>query len=206
MPDARLLSQEIQDRFVSAAHDRPEVAREMLRSRRDLAVAASSWGETGLQAASHLGHRRLITELAEAGSVLDVFAAAAAGDRSLATTLLAGASSEACGVHDLPLLHFGIMSGEMPMIELLTHAGIEINPPNASLPPLHSAVAVGFSSAVLLLLRLGADIEAIDPFGATAEDWARALLGPQSAIAEILRCRDYPVSSSVQASANRSSL
>jgi ankyrin repeat protein len=177
------------DQFVVAAHDDPAAALGMLCRNPDLAYARSSWGETGLQAASHLGHRRLIHALIDHGAGLDVFAACALGLRRAARRLLDGVHADACGVHDLPILHFAIVSTDLGMVRMLVDAGVAVNPRKASLSPLHSAVATGSLPAVRLLLVAGADPTVRDALGATAIDWAIAMDLPPAMVKDLLEER-----------------
>jgi len=180
------LSPELEDAFVEAAHDRPTVAIQMLRRYPHVVWATSGWGETAQQAACHLGHRSLLAALLDAGAELDLFSACVLGDTAIIRALLRSVPRLEYGIHDLPLLHFGVISGEISVVELLIAEGAAVNPPRASLPPLHSAVAAGFPSAVEVLLSAGADVTAKDPFGDTALDWALALDGPGSAMVAML--------------------
>lgn len=160
------------DAFVGAAHDEPSAALAMLAADRDLAAAASSWGETALQAASHLGHRQLLERLVQAGVEIDLFAACAMGDGEAVQALLPGAALGACGVHALPLLHFGVMSRDVAIVEMLLRAGVKLNPEGASLSPLHSAVGIGSVPMIRMLVGAGVDCDVKDAYGATALDWA----------------------------------
>lgn len=174
------------DVFVNAAHHEPEVAMGMLRQDRSLAVARASWGETALEAASHLGRRELIQLLAQAGARLDVFATTAMGDGAATLELLPEAGLDACGVHALPLLHFAVMSRDQGMVDLLLREGVELNPEGASLSPLHSAVAIGSVPVIRTLVAAGVDCDAVDAFGATALDWAYEVEDRGSVIAVLL--------------------
>ena len=168
------------DALVAAVHVEPALAEWILSRDEALSTCQSSWGETGIEAASHLGHKALVWRFIEAGAELDLFAACALGDREAAMTRYNASQSRACGVHGLPLLHFAIMSRSTAMLETLLGAGVKVNPERASLPPLHSAVASGRSEFVRLLLDAGADPAARDAYGATALDWALELDGDGS--------------------------
>jgi hypothetical protein len=174
------------DLLVAASHVRPALAEQMLSRNQALSKCQSSWGETGIEAASHLGHKALVWRFIEAGAELDLFAACAVGDREAAMSRYNTSRSHACGVHGLPLLHFAIMSRSTAMLETLLGAGVEVNPKRASLPPLHSAVASGRSEFVRLLLDVGADPAARDAYGTTALDWAFELDGDGSTSVRLL--------------------
>lgn len=174
------------DDFVGAAHEDPEAALRQLKRRPQLAGATSSWGETAVEAASHLGHRGLLAGLVEAGAPFDVFAACVMADTRMVRKMLPFAALDACGVHRLPLLHFAVMSRDPSIVDMLLEAGVAVNPRGASLSPLHSAVAVGSVPMIRALIVAGVDRSATDAFGATALDWAYEIEDRGSVIAVLL--------------------
>ena len=149
-------------------------------------MATWSWGETALQAASHLGHRKLLARLVECGVSLDVFAATAMGDLAAATAMMAAGQTNLCGVHDLPLLHFAVMSRDIETVEALIAAGAPVCPSGASLSPLHSAAGIGSKPMVRALVSAGADVSCADAFGQTALDWAYELRETDPELLELL--------------------
>jgi len=180
--------QEVVDAVVRAAHHQPRAVPPLLRPNPGLAQAESSWGETVVQAASHLGHRQLLLELARDGVALDLFAACAIGDKSLARSMLSSGSLDACGIHSLPLLHFGVMSRDISVLRMLVDANVAPNPPHASLSALHSAVAIGSAAMIPLLIAAGVSTTAVDAsFGATPYDWALKVGTPSSEIMDMLQ-------------------
>jgi hypothetical protein len=183
---ASRLDRDAIDDFVHIAHTAPMAAITKLNRNHALATAVSSWGETAVQAASHLGHRKLIARLAQCGAKLDVFAAAAMADLNMVSSMLASGPKDLCGVHDLPLLHFAVMSREAAMVEALTAAGSPLCPPAASLSPLHSAVGIGSTRMVRALVSAGVEVAFTDAFGQTALDWAYDLGGADQEMLELL--------------------
>ncbi len=174
------------DLFVHLAHQSPMAALALLDRHPALSRATSSWGETALQAASHLGHRKLIAGLLECGLTLDIFAAAALGDVAAVSAMIAAGPKDLCGVHDLPLLHFAVMSRDLAMVEALIAAGAPPCPPEASLSPLHSAAGIGSKPMVHALVSAGADVSFTDAFGQTALDWAYDLRVTDPQMLELL--------------------
>jgi hypothetical protein len=100
--------------------------------------------------------------------------------------LLAHFDPDDLGVHCLPLSHFGVMSGDPGMLQALVDAGLGLNPPGASLSPLHSAVAIGSIPMIRILIVAGVDCEVRDAFGATALDWAYEVEDRGSVLAVLL--------------------
>jgi ankyrin repeat protein len=146
----------------------------------------SSWGETCLQAAAHLGHQRLAMRLLEMGVPSDLYVECVLGDPSRAATLVRAGKTDLRGVHLLPILHFAVVSRNSVVVETLLESGALVNPQCASLPPLHSAVAYADLFMVRCLLQAGADPLAVDAFGETALDWAITLDGDSSPLAALL--------------------
>jgi len=165
-------AQTLADEFVGLVHDDPEAALAQFKGAPRLARASASWGETALEAASHLGHRRLLAGFLEAGEEPDIFAACALADMRVVQALLPFSRPDALGVHRLPLLHFAVVSRNPSMLDTLLDAGVALNPRGASLSPLHSAVAVGSVPMIRALIESGVDRAVTDAFGATALDWA----------------------------------
>jgi hypothetical protein len=174
------------DALVAAAHADVERAQDLLLRWPGFAGSASSWGESGIQAASHSGRSRLTQTFLEYGAEYDVFVASSLGDASCAVEQFECCAADICGVHGLPVLHFAIVSGCVRTLEALLAAGAPVNLAGCALPPLHSAVAEGRVEMARLILLAGADALATDSFGETAFDWAVSLDGHSSALARIL--------------------
>jgi ankyrin repeat protein len=174
------------DDYVSLVHENPAAALTELRKNRSLAGSDASWGETAMQAASHLGHRRLLAAIIDAGVVPDIFAACAMGDMAAVEALLPYTRPDVLGVHRLPLLHFAVMSRDPSMLDMLLDARVTLNPRGASLSPLHSAVGVGSVPMIRALVEAGVDRTVTDAFGATALDWAYDVEDKGSILAVLL--------------------
>jgi uncharacterized protein len=174
------------DLFVHLAHQSPIDAIALMERHRSLSMATSSWGETAMQAASHLGHRELLARLVECGVSLDVFAATAMGEAAAATAMMAAGPKNSCGIHDLPLLHFAVMSRDIETVEALIATGAPLCPSTASLSPLHSAAGIGSKPMVRALVSAGADLSRTDAFGQTALDWAHELRETDPELLELL--------------------
>jgi ankyrin repeat protein len=174
------------DDFVTLIHDDAEAALAQLERSPFLARSAAGWGETAMDAASHLGQRRLLAALIEAGATPDIFAACAMADLRAVQGRLRFTSLDALGVHRLPLLHFGIVSRDPAMLDMLIDSGVVLNPRGASLSPLHTAVAVGSVPMIRALMEAGVDRSVTDAFGATALDWAYEIEDKGSVLAVML--------------------
>jgi Ankyrin repeats (many copies) len=174
------------DEVVRAAHDDPDLAADLIGRDAALALEPSSWGESALQAASHLGHGRLLLHLGSIGVDLGLFGACALGDRLLIRTKWRVESATALGIHDLPLLHFAVISRDVRVVETVVDLGASPNPQGVSLSPLHTAVAIGSLRIVHFLLNIGASTSAVDAFGATPLDWSTELFGHDSRLLRML--------------------
>jgi len=172
--------------LVTAAHCDPPSAVSLLAANPNLVARRASWGESVLEAASHLGNQGLAWRCIEAGAPVDLFAACALGDRRLVLSRFDAAGRDARGVHGLPLLHFAIVGGNLELLDLLLEDGAAINPPKAPVSPLHTAVAVKPVDVIRRLLDAGADVNAPDAMGARPLDWAIDLHGPRSQAARLL--------------------
>jgi ankyrin repeat protein len=174
------------DEFVTLVHDDAEAALAQLERSPALARSAAGWGETAMAAASHLGQRRLLAALIEAGVTPDIFAACAMADLRAVHAQLRMTSLDALGVHRLPLLHFAVVSRDPAMLAMLLDSGVALNPRGASLSPLHTAVAVGSVPMIRALMEAGVDRSMTDAFGATALDWAYEIEDKGSVLAVVL--------------------
>jgi ankyrin repeat protein len=174
------------DLLVHLAHVQPRQAEATIARLPVLGREVSSWGETCLQAAAHLGHRRLAMRLLEMGVPSDLYVECVLGDPSRAATLVRAGKTDLRGVHLLPILHFAVVSRNPAVVETLLESGALVNPRRSSLPPLHSAVACADVCIARCLLQAGADPLAMDAFGETALDWASTLYGDSSPLAALL--------------------
>ena len=178
--------QEAADALVIAAHVDQAMACRFLLSNPSLVERRASWGESAVEAASHLGSKRLMWRCIEAGAAIDLFTACALGDRRLALNRFKSATVDARGVHGLPLLHFAIVGGNLELLGLLLERGAAVNPYGAPVSPLHTAVAMKPLSVVRMLLEAGADANAPDSMGASPLDWGIDLHGAGAEVTELL--------------------
>jgi hypothetical protein len=183
----RLQRFELVDAVVAVAHVRPHAAIGLIGTSASLATEPSSWGETALEAASHLGHQQLLAHLGQIGVRFDIFSACASGDLRLIRSKWRPACTNAVGIHCLPLLHFAAVSRDVGAVELLLELGANPDPPAASLSPLHSAVAVASAPMIRCLMMAGARTSAVDAFGSTPLDWAREMWGSSSKLLPLSR-------------------
>lgn len=136
------LPQELQDEFVGVSHGDLERVKTLLALHPELVHSAARWGETPIQAAAQLAHVPLMRLLLDAGAPLDICTAAALGDHSQVTAMLAvdPSSALARGAHGIPLLYFAAIRGDLPLAETLLAAGALLNDDNEVASPLHGAV------------------------------------------------------------------
>src|SRR4029077_17820206 len=106
-----------------------ETVKRLLEEAPTLVNCAWDWGggdwETGLGAASHVGHREIALFLLYRGARMDIFAAAMLGETEIVQAILASTpgARDALGPHGIPLVQHGGGGGERPrdVLALLQH-------------------------------------------------------------------------------------
>ncbi len=143
------------DELVGNAHGNLARVKELLEANPELLNVKASWNETPIEAATQMGNRQIIDYLIGRGAPVDFF-----------TALVLGHTDEvdkhpdlvnARGIHDLPVLYFAAIGGQVPTAEKLIHAGADVNAHAQAAAPIHGAVMGGNAGMVRLLLEHGAD-------------------------------------------------
>lgn len=112
------LDKAVVQRFVGASHGKFEIVKELLEEHPTLLNAAHDWRrgdfETGLGAASHVGHKKLVTYFLEKGAQANIFTAALFGKMEIIKPMLDFSPSliNAKGPHGYTLLHHAEKGGE----------------------------------------------------------------------------------------------
>lgn len=168
-------SQEVINEFVVASHfDMPKV-REMLEKQPLLLNENAEWIETPVQAAAHVGNREIAEFLLAKGAPLDICTAAMLGQVDTVKSMLAADPElkDATGAHNLGVLFYPAIAGNMEIAEILYAAGASVNP-GGSQSPLIGAIVGKHLDMVRWLLDHDADPYATDFNGRTALDVAEA--------------------------------
>src|SRR3954447_23099508 len=145
--------------------------RTMLESNFLLASQRLPNGESPLMAALYRGHTDVVDALIDAGSEIDVFAAAALGRADDLRRTLTPATVNAVAYDGWTPLHLAAFFGHLENARLLLEAGADVGAVSAhgmGNTPLHAATAGRHSEIALLLLQHGADASAVDAGGYTA--------------------------------------
>ena len=169
-----LLSQELIDEFVVAAHsDLPKVEA-LLAENPQLLNENASWMETALGAAAHTGSVAIVNYLLAQGAPLDILTAAMLGDVEGVTAFLDSdpAMLGATGPHELPLLFYPVVGDQMALLQTLIDRGADVNAGMGHNTALHAAAGFGRPEMVRYLLDQGADFMATDYEGRTPLDVA----------------------------------
>ena len=124
------LDPELVHEFVLKSHGELETVTRLLEEEPALANCAWDWGggdwETGLGAASHVGHREIALFLLDHGARMDIFAAAMLGETGIVQAMLASTpgARHALGPHGIPLVKHAEAGGEQAsdVLALLQHA------------------------------------------------------------------------------------
>lgn len=171
---AQGLPQDVIDEFVVAAHhDLPRV-QELLAEQPDLLNENATWIETALQAAAHVGNRPIAEYLLSQGAPLDICTAAMLGRSDDVRAQLADEPelAHANGAHNIPVLFYPAISGNLAILDLLYAAGADVNVDEGVNSPLHGAAIFGQTEAVRWLLDHDANPYAVDYEGKTPLDRA----------------------------------
>ena len=124
------LDPELVNEFVLKSHGDLEAVKRLLEEAPALVNCAWDWGggdwETGLGAASHVGHREIALFLLDHDGRMDIFAAAMLGETEIVKAMLASTpgARDALGPHGIPLVKHAEAGGEQArdVLVLLQHA------------------------------------------------------------------------------------
>ena len=127
------LKPEIVKEFVGKSHRDLDRIKEMLENEPSLLHVAWDWGggdyETGLGAASHVGHRELAEYLLEKGARMNLFTAAMLGNLNLVKAIVESYPGQlhTKGPHGLSLMHHAKKGKEAAegVVAYLEELGIE---------------------------------------------------------------------------------
>ncbi|MBT8303546.1 MAG: ankyrin repeat domain-containing protein [Bacteroidia bacterium] len=112
------LDRKLVQKFVGASHSKMDIVKELLEEHPTLLNAAHDWRygdfETGLGAASHVGHKELAKYFLDKGAQANVFTAALFGRMEILKPMLDFSPSllHAKGPHGFTLLHHAEKGGE----------------------------------------------------------------------------------------------
>lgn len=181
------LSQETINEFVVSSHfDLPKVEA-MLAENPALLNENAQWIETPIQAASHVARFDIIEFLLSKGAPVDICTAAVLERAADVKQFLADDPNlkHATGAHNLPLMFFAAISGNVDIAQILLNAGVELNVEDGITSPLHGAAIFGKAEMVRWLLDNDANPYSVDSSGKTAFDHVRE--GDNVVIIELLR-------------------
>ena len=117
------LDKKLVEKFVNVSHSKFDIVREMLEEHPTLLNAAHDWKrgdfETGLGAATHVGHKEMTRYFLDKGAQANIFTAALFGRMDIIKPMIAFSPSilNAKGPHGLTLLHHA-EKGEDEAIEV----------------------------------------------------------------------------------------
>ena len=112
------LNKSLVEKFVGASHGKFDIIKEMLEEHPTLLNAAHDWRcgdfETGLGAASHVGHKDLVSYFLDHGVQANIFTAALFGKMKIIKPMLefSPALINAKGPHGFTLLHHAEQGGD----------------------------------------------------------------------------------------------
>nr|WP_321236449.1 hypothetical protein [uncultured Psychroserpens sp.] len=112
------LDKALVQKFVGASHGKMDIVKELLEEHPTLLNAAHDWRggdfETGLGAASHVGHKALVKYFLDKGAQANIFTFALFGELDILKSLIAFSPKliNAKGPHGYTLLHHAEKGGE----------------------------------------------------------------------------------------------
>lgn len=187
MTYSQQLDQEQIDQLVIAAHHDFAKVRHMLAENPELLNENASWVETPIQAAAHVGNREIAEYLLQQGAPLDICTAAMLGYEDEVASMLAENPilSQASGAHDIPVMYYPAISGNISIAERLLAAGADVNAGEGGNTPLHGAAGFGHAEMARWLLEHDANPFAVDFNGKTPVELAQA--NGHTVVTELLR-------------------
>jgi ankyrin repeat protein len=131
--------------------------------------------ESALQAAVHMGNRKIATFLLDAGEEVDFCAAAMLGMTEFVEQSLRGNPQliDANGAHGIPILYIVALGGHVEIAESFLRRGADIERQYAGQTPLHVAARCGHATLAAYLVARGADVSFRDSKGRTPAILAR---------------------------------
>ena len=170
MTSQTVLSQELMDKFVRVSHMDLEAVKTMLEEEPALLHATSTIdAETPIQAASHMGRRKIAEYLLAKGAPLDICTASMLGNAEEVQEMLAGNKelAHARGAHGIPLAFFAVLGGNMKILETIFEHGADLNLGTGKNSALHAAVLANRTEMAEWLLQRGARNEVTNFEGKT---------------------------------------
>lgn len=173
---AQEIGQEAINQFVIAAHHDLPYVKQTLAEYPQLLNENAEWIETPIQAATHVVNRPIIDYLLAQGAPLDICTAAVLGRADDVRTMLAENPelAHATGAHNIPVLFFPVVVGDLEIAQILLDAGAAVNVEEGANSPLHGAAIFGQAGAARWLLDHDANPYAKDYEGKTPLDRAEA--------------------------------
>lgn len=181
------LDQALIDELVVASHHDLDKVQQLLAQNPEMLDENASWMETPIQAAAHVGNRTIAEYLLDQGALLDICTAAMLGYEDEVEAfveenpLLVGAT----GAHDIPLMFYPAISGNIAIAERLLALGADINAGEGGNTPLHGAAGFGQTEMTRWLLDHDANPFASDFNGKAPVELAEA--NGHTVIVEMLR-------------------
>ena len=117
-PEESQLDKALVQKFVGASHGKFDIVKELLEEHPTLLNAAHDWRggdfETGLGAASHVGHKELVNYFLDKGAQANIFTMTLFGQINILKSILKHSPKliNAKGPHGYTLLHHSEVGGE----------------------------------------------------------------------------------------------
>ena len=154
------IEQDLVDKFVQVAHTDLDAVKSMLEAEPSLLNSRSSIdGEMAIQAASHMGRRKIAEYLLEMGAPPNICTASLLADARTVREMLAQDRklAHAGDAHGNPLAYFVALGGSLEIAEEVLSHGADFNLGGGSNTALHAAAFANRAEMAEWLLKHGAN-------------------------------------------------
>jgi ankyrin repeat protein len=188
------LPQDFINEFVRLSHADLDRVQHLLKLAPALAFGRATWDEMGIEAAAHMGLFVLADHLANYGAPVSTCTAALLGLEDRVRSLVqedSGCVRER-GAHDIGLIAYTALAEQRPAIaDFLLGAGASVDARAlGSVTTLHLAASKGYLELSEVLLKHGADVNAIGkPRGQEMTPLAMAIKAQQDKMADFLKSK-----------------
>jgi len=162
--DTQGLPQATINKFVTFSHFDPATVKQMHKDTPDLLATRSTWDELSIEAGAHMGLVSLTQYMADAGAPVSTCTAIVLGLTDVVRKMIAEDRNRLRerGAHDFsPLMYTAFGNEQAEIAEILLEAGADPKTFGFGSTALHLAAGKGHFAVAALLIKHGADVNAV---------------------------------------------